>query len=201
MAYPVAYHPLPHALAPVALDLRHELARAVARVWEESEERRDTLVSDLYVALDALLPDALLKAYQMGKEAAPPPSDTAHEDALARARATAYGVALDGLGVVFDEDASPLTLLLLVQQETARARELGEAVDALLVAHDAVLADDTDDPATWHAAQIAVARLRELRPPTRGVPSPELAAIAADLLAKVAALDEGKAGGTEGETT
>lgn len=61
---------------------------------------------------------------------------TAHEDNIARARATAYGVALDGLGVAFDPDASPLTLLLLVQQETAMARELGEAVDAYLDAKE-----------------------------------------------------------------
>ncbi len=83
-----------------------------------------------------------------------PPSDTAHEDAIARARAIAYGVALDGLGVPFDPDASPLTLLLLVQQETARARELEEAVADYLSALDAA---GEDDPP-------GVARLRELCP-------------------------------------
>jgi hypothetical protein len=114
------------------------------------------------------------------------------EDAIARARAAAYGVALEGLGVAFDPDASPITLLLLVQQETARARELGEAVDALLVAQDAFLVDVAGRRAAWRPLQIAMARLRELRPPARGVPSPDLAAIAADLITKVAALDEGK---------
>jgi len=75
------------------------------------------------------------------------------EGAIARARATAYGVALEGLGVAFDADASPLTLLLLVQQETARARELGEAVADYLSALDG---------AEWDPIPRAEARLREL---------------------------------------
>lgn len=76
------------------------------------------------------------------------------EDAVAKARRHAYGVALEGLGVAFDPDASALTLLLQVQQETARARELGEAVAEYLSAFDA--AGVADPPGTE--------RLRELCP-------------------------------------
>lgn len=75
------------------------------------------------------------------------------EGAVARERRIAYGVALDGLGATFDPDASPLTLLLQVQQETARHRALAEAVADYLSALDAA---GEDPPGT--------ARLRELCP-------------------------------------
>ena len=114
------------------------------------------------------------------------------EDAIARARAAAYGVALEGLGAAFDPDASPLTLLLLVQQETARARELGEAVDAYLDAEDS-------GPAQRRALRQMLA-LRTCAEQRRGAAVAAIAAIAEELIAKVAALDEEKAGGTEGET-
>jgi hypothetical protein len=120
---------------------------------------------------------------------AEPPSDTAHEDAIARARATAYGVALDGLGVAldglgvaFDPDASPLTLLLLVQQETARARELREAVDAYL---------DASVGGSPHVYLAARDHLRTFRSRPRGA-APAIAALAEELIAKVAAMDAEK---------
>lgn len=104
----------------------------------------------------------------------------AQEIALACERRIAYGVALEGLGVAFDPDASALTLLLLVQQETARARELGEAVRAYL--------DSTDS----YGQGPEFARLWELCPPTPPGPSPEIVALAEELIAKVAAMDAEK---------
>lgn len=77
----------------------------------------------------------------------------AQEIALAHERRIAYGVALEGLGVRFDPDASPLTLLLQVQEETARHKALAHAVADYLSALDAA---GEDPPGT--------ARLRELCP-------------------------------------
>lgn len=56
------------------------------------------------------------------------------ENTVARERRIAYGVALEGLGVDFDPDASALTLLLQVQEETAKARELRAAIEGLVAA-------------------------------------------------------------------
>lgn len=71
MSYPVAYHPLPHDLVPVALDLRRGLAVKLAKVIESRAPIPDACASALaegvLSTLDTLLPDALLKAYQMGK--------------------------------------------------------------------------------------------------------------------------------------